>query len=330
MPPVTEPPATRLQELASEVASAFEFMVSRFGPPPLKTLEVSPIPGTFGQGFPGLVYLSTRSYLSRQDLPMAKLDSRQQTFFIDLLQAHETAHQWWGNVVVGAGYHDDWLMEALANYSALLFLEKRQGRQVVDAILDAYRTQLIAKSETGQTIDSTGPIVLGTRLQTSQAPAAWHSITYGKGSWIMHMLRARMGDERFVSMLAELRRRYEWKPLSTDQFRQLAVEFLPPHSADAKLEAFFDQWVYGTGIPSLKLDYSVRGRPPTVKLAGAISQSDVDSEFTTEVPVEIQIGKTTQLKWVRTASSPVPFNVVLRQTPTKVFLDTSNILAVQR
>ena len=261
---------------------------------------------------------------------MANLDSRQQTFFIDLLQAHETAHQWWGSVVVGAGYHDDWLMESLANYSALLFLEKRQGKPVVDAILDAYRTQLVAKSEAGQTIDSIGPIVLGTRLQTSQAPAAWHSITYGKGSWIMHMLRARMGDERFISMLAELRRRYEWKPISTDQFRQLAAEFLPPHSADAKLEAFFDQWVYGTGIPSLKLAYSVRGRPPAVKLTGAISQSDVDSEFTTEVPVEIQIGKTTQLKWVRTSSSPVPFSVVLRQTPTKVLLDTSDILAVQR
>jgi len=329
-PSAPEPQAPRLQELAGEVASAFEFMASRFGPPPLKSLEVSPIPGGFGQGFPGLVYLSTMSYLRRQDQPMANLDSRQQTFFIDLLQAHETAHQWWGNVVVGAGYHDDWLMESLANYSALLFLEKRQGKQVVDAILDAYRTQLVAKSEAGQTIDSIGPIVLGTRLQTSQAPVAWHSITYGKGSWVMHMLRARMGEERFISMLAELRRRYEWKPISTDQFRQLAAEFLPPHSADAKLEAFFDQWVYGTGIPSLKLDYSVRGRPPAVKLTGAISQTDVDSEFTTEVPVEIQIGKNTQLKWVRTSSSPVPFDVVLRQMPTKVSLDTSNILAVQR
>jgi hypothetical protein len=329
-PPVPEPPVPRLQELASEVATAFEFMASRFGPPPLKTLEVAPIPGTFGQGFPGLVYLSTMSYLRRQDQPMANLDSRQQTFYIDLLQAHETAHQWWGNVVVGAGYHDDWLMESLANYSALLYLEKRQGKQVVDAILDAYRTQLVAKGETGQTIDSTGPIVLGTRLQTSQAPAAWHSITYGKGSWIIHMLRARMGDERFISMLAELRRRYEWKAVSIDQFRQLAAEFLTPHSPDPNLEAFFDQWVYGTGIPSLKLDYSVHGRPPAVKLTGAISQSDVDSEFTTEVPVEIEIGRTTQVKWVRTSSSPVPFNIVLRQTPTRVFLDTSNILAVQR
>jgi hypothetical protein len=86
----------------------------------------------------------------------------------------------------------------------------------------------------------------------------------------------------------------------------------------------------GTGIPSLKLDYSVRGRPPTVKITGAISQNDVDSEFTTEVPVVIQTGKNTQLKWVQTSSSPVPFNTVLRQTPTKVLLDTSNILDVQR
>ena len=48
-------------------------------------------------------------------------------------------------------------------------------------------------------------------------------------------------------MLAELRRRYEWKTISTEQFRELAAEYLPPHSPDPKLETFFEQWVYGTG-----------------------------------------------------------------------------------
>jgi aminopeptidase N len=44
----------------------------------------------------------------------------QEVFFQDVLQAHETAHQWWGNRVTAASYRDYWLMEALANYSALL------------------------------------------------------------------------------------------------------------------------------------------------------------------------------------------------------------------
>ena len=320
-------PVPRLEELAADVAATFEFMSTRFGPPPLKTLEVSPIPGAFGQGFPGLLYLSTMAYLHREDAALASLDPQVQSFFVDLLQAHETAHQWWGNVVTTSGYHDDWLMESLANYSALLYLEKNHGRDLLDAALESYRNRLLAKNPNGQTVDSAGPIVLGTRLESSLAPSAWVSITYGKGSWIMHMLRALMGEDRFLAMLAELRRRYEWKTISTEEFRQFASEFLPPKSPDAKLEAFFDQWVYGTGIPALKLTYSVHGRAPAVKLTGEVTQSDVDSEFSVQVPVEIQCGGTRQVIWVRTSSSPVPFTATLPQAPTRVVLDTSNILA---
>lgn len=322
--------ATRLEDLAGQVASSMEFMAARFGPPPLQTLEVSPIPGAFGQGFPGLLYLSTLSYLRRQDAAVAHLDQREQTFFLDLLQAHETAHQWWGNVVSPASYRDNWLMEALANYSALLYLEKRDGRSALDAALENYRQDLLKRGQNGQTAESAGPIVLGARLESSQSPASWNSITYGKGSWILHMLRAMTGDERFLAMLGELRRRYEWKTISTEQFRLLAAEFLPPHATDPKLETFFEQWVYGTGIPVLTLNYSVHGRAPALKLAGTVSQSDVDSEFSVAVPVEIQSGNERQVKWVQTSSAPVDFTATLKQAPAQVSLDTANVLVVAK
>lgn len=323
-------PRARLQELAGEVASAMQFMTARFGPPPLNTLEVSPVPGAFGQGFPGLVYLSTMSYLGREDAALAKLGPAERNFFVDVLQAHETAHQWWGNVVTSSGYHDDWLMEALANYSALLYLEKRDGRATLDAVLENYRKELLVKTETSQTIESAGPIVLGARLESSQTPVAWQSITYGKGSWILHMLRMLMGDDGFNAMLSQLRKRYEWKSISTEEFRQLAAEFLPAKSSDPKLELFFDQWVYGTGIPSLKLSYSIRGKPPAVKLTGTIAQSDVDAEFSVQAPVTVQLANGRQVTWVRTSGTPVEFSIALRQLPTRVFLDASSILAVHK
>jgi hypothetical protein len=328
LPPQPPYPPARLEELATEIASSLEFMTARFGPPPLRTLEVSPIPGTFGQGFPGLVYLSTLSYLRRGDQAMASLNRRDQTFFIDLIEAHETAHQWWGNVVGAASYRDNWLMEALANYSALLYLENRDGRSALDAALESYRQDLLKKDPDGQTAESAGPIVLGARLESSHSPVAWNSITYGKGSWILHMLRVRIGDERFAAMLAELRRRYEWKTISTEQFRELAAEFQPPGSDDPKLETFFEQWVYGTGIPTLTLSYSLHGRAPAVKLTGKVSQTDVDSEFSVQVPVEIQSGSAHQVKWVRTSGAPEEFTVALKQAPAKVSLDTANVLAV--
>jgi hypothetical protein len=129
LPPELPPdPQARLQEIASEIASALEFFAVRFGPPALPTLTVAPVPGRFGQGFPGLIYLSTMSYLAPQNKAIRSLDAHGRLFFSDILQAHETAHQWWGNVVTSAGYHDEWLMEALADYSALLYLEKRTAR----------------------------------------------------------------------------------------------------------------------------------------------------------------------------------------------------------
>uniref|UniRef100_Q01WP0 Peptidase M1, membrane alanine aminopeptidase n=1 Tax=Solibacter usitatus (strain Ellin6076) TaxID=234267 RepID=Q01WP0_SOLUE len=316
-------PTEHLQALAEEVASAMEFMSSKFGPPALPHLTVSPIPGAFGQGFPGLIYLSTLSYL--KDLPGTRLNgsaASAEIFFSDVLQAHETAHQWWGNRVTAAGYRDNWLMEALANTSALLYLEKRRGSRSVEQMLDNYRTGLLAHNEAGQLVDSAGPIVLGTRLETSQEPRAWRTITYGKGSWIMQMLRARMGNDRFLAMLAEIARRYDRKEITTEEFRLLAAGFLPPKSDDPKLESFFEQWVYGTGIPTLRLTYSVKGVAPNVKLTGTLTQSGVDPDFSTAVPVEIQVAKGRSItQWVRSADGPITFTVALKAAPLKVTLD---------
>ena len=322
LPPSPPPsPTLRLQQLAGEVGSALEFMAGHFGPPALPSLTVSPVPGTFGQGFPGLIYLSTLSYFGEADKPISGLTPVQRLFFTDLLLAHETAHQWWGNVVTPRGYHDDWLMESLADYSALLYLEKRKGQHSLDEVLAQYRDALVAKSESGQTVESSGPIVLGSRLRLSN-PSAWHTITYGKGSWIMHMLRRRLGDEAFFKMLAELRRRYEDRAVSTEQFRELAAGFLPPRSPDPRLVNFFQQWVYGTGIPALNLSWSVKGRAPNVRLTGRLTQSGVDGEFSALVPVVIQTGRGRGItRMVESSNDPVSFTVTLRQAPVKVLLD---------
>src|SRR5208283_1529581 len=122
------------------------------------------------------------------------------------------------------------------------YLEKGKGPHATDVMLDGYRNELLQKIQSGQTVESLGPIVFGLRLENSQLPSAYHSITYGKGTWIMQMLRRRMGDERFLAMLAELLKRYDRRDLTTDDFRALATQFLPARSEDPQLTSFFDQW----------------------------------------------------------------------------------------
>src|SRR5262249_37989573 len=236
-------PSARIDPIASEIVAAADFYRKRFGPPPLTRIEATPLPGRYGQGFPGMLYLPTVTYLGPLQEPGSK-EISEPAFFRDLLRAHEVAHQWWGNVVTSGSYHHEWVMESLSNYSAVMFMESRVGPRAVEVALNSYRHQLFTKGADGTETEAEGPVVQGGRLQNSSNPAATNVVVYGKGTWIIHMLRRRLGDEQFLKMLAELRKRYEWKTVDTDDLRRLCVEFLPKGSADPQLTEFFDQWVY--------------------------------------------------------------------------------------
>ncbi|HMC63021.1 MAG TPA: hypothetical protein VKJ01_27760, partial [Candidatus Solibacter sp.] len=116
--------------------------------------------------------------------------------------------------------------------------------------------------------------------------------------------------------------RYDRKEVTTENFRRLAAEFVPKPSDDPQLATFFDQWIYGTGIPMLKLAYTVKGVAPALRLVGAVTQSGVDEDFTAQIPVEIKVaGGKTITHWVRSANGAVTFAVALKQAPQRVTLD---------
>jgi hypothetical protein len=341
LPPPPPDPLARLQAVAADMASALQFFSGLFGPPALKTLTVSPIPGTFGQGLPGLVYLSTLSYLDPSQRPNGERGPREQVFFSDLIEAHEVAHQWWGDAVIPASYQDEWLAEGLANYSALMYLEKKRGVKAMEDVLEDYRDSLLKRDNqikndsSGGAAESAGPITWGFRLESAGDPAAWNAITYYKSAWILHMLRRRLGDDRFFRMLAELRRRYDSRTVSTEQFLALVKEFAPPRAVGVKqfnVDAFFENWVYSTGIPALKLAYTAKGLAPAVRISGTIEQSGVDDDFSMEAPVEIQFAKgPPQVIWVQTSNDGATFSATLKQTPVKVSIPAGRgVLAVKK
>ncbi len=325
-------PLARLNAVAADVSASFQYFSGLFGPPPLKTLTVSPIPGTFGQGFPGLVYLSTLSYLDPSERPAAARNATLQTFFSDLMVAHEVAHQWWGNVVIPKSYQDEWLPEALAHYSALLWIEKKKGLNALEDVMANFQADLLQTGEDGQTVESAGPISWGYRLEASQTSEAYRVITYEKGAWILHMLRMRLGKERFLKVLAELRRQYEFRAAGTADLLDLVKESLPPGVSADSMDAFFDNWVYSTGIPTLRVKYSVKGKAPSWKISGTVEQSSIDDNFSVDIPVEIQFAKgAAQTVWVRTSSDPVPFSATLKQPPVRVDIPAGvSVLAARK
>lgn len=332
--PAPPDPQARMRELASEMASAMLWMKQQFGAPALPSLTVSPIPGNFGQGFPGLVYLSTIAYLPEKDRPAAVQASRLSLFYSEILLAHEAAHQWWGNVVTSASYRDEWLQEALANYTALMMLERRRGGRALESVLEGYRTELLREfGDPKRTVESIGPITWGARLRGAEGVDPWRVITYCKGSWILHMLRRRMGDASFLAMLAELRRRYAYHTITTEQFRSLAAEFTAKDDPDRSLEGFFDTWVYGTGIPTLETAVRVRGKAPSVEVIVNVKQSGVPDDFMLELPVEVRTTRTSRpiVKWIRTGDDSATVTFRVQAPPARVEVAPgAGVLALRR
>lgn len=272
-----------MNDVPETTARVLEYYNRRWLPLSFHSLAVTPVPGYFGQGFPGLIYLSEIAYMHEQDRPSDVRGPRGDIFFSHILLPHEIAHQWWGNAVTSADYRSAWLMEAMANYAAIEYVSQREGAGIAHDILIAYRNELLQKPN-GMEIASLGPVDFGVRLFNASGERVWHDIIYEKGAWILHMLRERLGDVRYRELEKNLLTEYAGKPLTNDEFRATASALVPPGEPDRTLNRFFDTWVYGTAIPQLKLRH-----------AGSeihVSVSGVDDSFTADLPLRCAGGRT--------------------------------------
>lgn len=290
-----------LADLSTQTANILDYYTKRWIPLQTRSLAVTPIEGYFGQGFPGLIYLSNVSYIREEDRPINLRNPRLDAFFSDMLLPHEIAHQWWGNVVTQANYRTAWLMEAMPNYSALEFLEDSKRISARDVVLDSYRRELTTKNDLLPS-ESAGPVNFGDRLLNNSGLSAWQMIVYEKGTWILHMLRQRLGAEAFRTLQLHMLQQYAAKPITNEDFRRLAAELLPADAPDRDLTLFFDTWIYGTGIPKLKLSHP---RGTTV-----LTMSGVDNDFSVDVPLHCQtpVGSLAMF-WVRASLGDNPLDL---------------------
>ncbi len=290
-------PADALNFLAREVNSSITFFERYSGPFPFPRLAVSQIPGTFGQGWPGLLYLSTFSFLPPETQELAGYNSTSQETFTDIMPVHEVAHQWWGNVVGWSSYRDQWITEGLAVYLSLLYSDsQKMPDRTLLAWLARYRKRLSTKPLDSDVAPAdVGPVTMGTRLSSSKSPDAYEVVAYSKGAWIFHMIRgmlrdskAKDPDARFIALLHTLAAKYAQKPLSTEQL-QKEVEAVMTRSMDLEggrsMEWFFEEFVRGTGIPRYRVEFTARKTDQGYQVRGKLFQSGVPHSFIAPVPL---------------------------------------------
>jgi hypothetical protein len=295
-------PARNAQAVADKGARAIVSFSQWFGPYPFGSLSLTQMPGELSQGWPGLVFLSSYAFLSPQEQTDLRLESSR-ALLSNLVLPHETAHQWWGDLVLWKSYRDQWLVEGLANYSALLVLEQQNPAQFRQ-VLEKYRSDLLGKNKDGEWLRDAGPVTLGQRLISSHFPGAYEAISYERGTWLFHMLRCMLRDseaahqsrkgpahpeEPFFRVLRKVRERYAGKSLSTQELIQVFEEELPRSlwfENRRSLDWFLDGWINGTAMPRLEArDVRITPKERGVSIAGIIAQKDAPDDLVTAIPV---------------------------------------------
>ncbi len=302
--------------VGADIARSLRFFQHVYGQVPVKRFFATEIPGSHGEAFPGLVHLSMWTF---QQTDHAGED--------EVFRAHEVAHQWWGVGVDFTSYHDQWLSEGFSNFSGLWYLQTvRKDNDKYFGILRRWRTRILERHE------EPGPVWLGYRNSTSKDGDGYNVVVYQKGAWVLHMLRIMMLDlrtmneDRFTETMRDFYRTYQGKRASTEDFRRVAEQH-----AGADLGWFFDQWIYGTEIPSYRVAYRFEpadGGQYRVRLR--VQQENVAEDFQMYVPVTVELsnGQVARARVkVRGATSEIELPIMPSKPKGLKFNDLDGVLA---
>jgi hypothetical protein len=310
--------------ILAELNNSVRYFTALFGTYPYPSFGAAFHPFGYGQGFPSMLMI-----------PNTDRASKYTYSFI----AHETAHQWWGNIVAWRSYRDQWLSEGFAEYSGILYTGLRDSRGAREDLLGQLRSSLKDPPVTltgvgkGRLVD-VGPIILGHRLNTSKTFGAYQTLIYNKGALVLRMLHFLMSDpstgqgQPFFDMMTDFVERHRNQTASTDDFRKVVNEHFAKTPIAKKygmtnLNWLFRQFVYQSEFPSYEMQYKVTQTPDgKALLSGTITQKNAGENWVMVLPVKIGFGgDKVGMGTVIVQGPSTPFQIPLPAAPSKVQLD---------
>jgi len=316
----------------AELGNALGYFSNLFGNYPYKSFKAAIHPFNFGQGLPTLLLL-------------APADRANKTVFSFI--AHETSHQWWGNVVAWRSYRDQWLSEGFAEYSGMMYTLRRNEFNPTDMRdlikTSRYNQTLAPKGDisTGKgKISEIGPLILGSRLSTRNTMNAYQPLIYDKGALVLRMLQFMFLDlskiseknpgeiqEPFFLMMKDFIKIFENKSATTEDFQRVAnMHFAKTPIAQQfglkDLDWFFQQWVYEAKLPSYRMEYTLEpGENNTSILNWTVYQDNAPANWFMPLPVVCKFGKQEGRALVYANGPKTTNKIVLQSKPTSVELD---------
>jgi hypothetical protein len=309
-----------MSQTLSETANALKLFSDYFGPLPFQNISVTQqSSGNFGQSWPTLIYMPYTSFLDGTMRHQLGMDVGRARQFYGEVGSHEIAHQWWGHLVGWRDYHDEWLSEGFAQFSAGLYMHRRRGEKDFLNFLAADKQFILsALPNSTERANDAGPISLGSRLSTEKTEGAYR-LVYAKGDFVLHMLRMmlydypRGDDSRFIAMMKDYVQTNAGKGASTADFKATCDKHF-----GMDMGWFFNQWVFGTGIPKIGIQYSIVDGADGPVLVLDVKQEHVPDGFRSIVPIVLK-GKTA-VAGVRLsiAKSEMHYELKLREKPETI------------
>lgn len=162
---------------------------------------------------------------------------------IEELMAHEIAHQWFGDAASEKNWQNLWLSEGFASYMANYYLEIKYGSDSLKKRLLSQREKVFEFEK-----DRLTPVVDTT--VKSDFMQLLNPNSYQKGSWVLHMLRRKLGDDVFWKGIRQYYAQYNGSNANTDDFRNVMEK-----ASGKELSVFFKQWLKTAGHPVLKISF---------------------------------------------------------------------------
>jgi hypothetical protein len=289
-----------IKKALAEGELATEIYTDYFGPSSFKHLAITQQTAcSYGQSWPELVWIPMCYFFDTTVRHQLGMDFGDRGYW-KVVTPHEVAHQWWGHTVGFDSYRDQWMSEGFAEMSAsiyLYFIEKNQKKFI--AFWNDERELLTERNAEGFRAIDAGPVTMGYRMSNSRTGFdVTRRLIYPKGAYILHMIRMMMldnhaGDQRFKEMMQDFVKTYGGKSATTEDFKAMVEKHMTREmdlEGNQKMGWFFNEYVYGTQLPTYKLDSSFDTGPDgDVVLNFKITQSNVKDDFRMLVPIYLEL-----------------------------------------
>jgi hypothetical protein len=271
-----------------------------FGPSLFKHLQITQQTACdFGQSWPELVWIPICYYFDTTVRHSLGLDWGDRGYWKEVTP-HEVAHQWWGHTVGFASGRDQWMSEGFADMSAALYIGmiEKDPKKVIQFWNDERELLLERDAQGFRAIDA-GPLTMGYRAENTRTGSGiTRRLIYPKGAYVLHMIRMMMfdnktGDQNFKITMQDFVQTYSGKAATTEDFKAMVEKHMTAEmdlEGNHRMDWFFNEYVYGTALPSYKIDYNFnKDANGDVVFGLKVTQSGVDDKFRMLVPIYLEL-----------------------------------------